>query len=73
MQVALVSAFQPRQTSLDPAELSWRSAQCELSDFWMTFPRPPLRERWSPFGWRVSMDGFAGRHARRAVLVVAGL
>ena len=71
MQGALVSAFQPAD-QLDPSGTLLAQCRSELSELLDDFSAPPLRERWSPFGW--ARQWMALRPAwSAAVLVVAGL
>jgi HEAT repeats/Putative zinc-finger len=50
MQNALVSAFQPAD-QLDPSGALLEQCRSELSELLDDLSAPPLRERWSPFGW----------------------
>src|SRR5438309_8873655 len=50
MQGALVSAFQPAD-QLDPSGALLSQCRSELSELLDDLSAPPLRERWSPFGW----------------------
>jgi len=50
MQNALVSAFQPAD-QLDPSGALLAQCRSELSELLDDLSAPPLRERWSPFGW----------------------
>ncbi len=71
MQSALVSAFQPAD-QLDPSGSLLAQCRSELSELLDDLSAPPLRERWSPFGW--ARQWMALRPAwSAAVLVVLGL
>src|SRR5258705_11601406 len=71
MESALVSAFQPAD-QLDPSGTLLAQCRSELSELLDDLSAPPLRERWSPFGW--ASQWMALRPAwSAAVLVVAGL
>src|SRR5258708_34055481 len=71
MQGALVGAFQPAD-QLDPSGTLLAQCRSELSELLDDLSAPPLRERWSPFGW--ARQWMALRPAwSAAVLVVAGV
>jgi len=71
MQSALVSAFQPAD-QLDPSGTLLAQCRSELSELLDDLSAPPLRERWSPFGW--VRQWMALRPAwSAAALVVLGL
>src|SRR5258708_19178674 len=71
MQSALVSAFQPAD-QLDPSGTLLAQCRSELSELLDDLSAPPLRERWSPFGW--ARQWMALRPAwSAAALVGAGL
>ena len=71
VQSALVSAFQPAD-QLDPSGTLLAQCRSELSELLDDLSAPPLRERWSPFGW--ARQWMALRPAwSAAALVVLGL
>jgi hypothetical protein len=71
MQSALVGAFQPAD-QLDSSGALLAQCRSEFSELLDDLSAPPLRERWSPFGW--TRQWMAIRPAwSAAVLVVLGL